>query len=53
MPELRRCRYEVADRVAWFTIDRPEAMNAIDEDVLADLQALVERVRADLTSGSA
>lgn len=47
MPELRRCRYEVADRVAWFTIDRPEAMNAIDEDVLADLQALVERVRAD------
>ncbi len=47
MTELRRCHYEVADRVAWFTIDRPEAMNAIDEDVLADLQALVELVRAD------
>jgi enoyl-CoA hydratase/carnithine racemase len=47
MQDLRRCRYEVADRVAWFTIERPEAMNAIDEDVLADLRSLVERVRAD------
>jgi enoyl-CoA hydratase/carnithine racemase len=40
-------RYEVVDRVAWVTIDRPGARNALDAAVRSGLFAAVERFNAD------
>ena len=40
-------RYEVADRVAWLTIDRPEARNALSAEVRAGLWAGVRRFNDD------
>jgi enoyl-CoA hydratase/carnithine racemase len=40
-------RYEVADQVAWLTIDRPEARNALSADVRAGLWDGVRRFTAD------
>lgn len=40
-------RYEVRDRVAYATFDRPKALNAIDEDTLAALGAATAAVRDD------
>jgi enoyl-CoA hydratase/carnithine racemase len=40
-------RYEVADRVAWLTIDRPEARNALSAEVRAGLWDGVRRFTAD------
>jgi enoyl-CoA hydratase/carnithine racemase len=40
-------RYEVVDRVAWLTIDRPEARNALSADVRAGLWDGVRRFTAD------
>ena len=39
--------YEVRDRVAVVTIDRPEARNAVDGDVAEGLEAAVDRIEAD------
>ncbi|MDR0284478.1 MAG: enoyl-CoA hydratase/isomerase family protein [Propionibacteriaceae bacterium] len=49
--------YEVADQVATITINRPEALNALNGDVLKDLgsavaQAAADRVRAVLVTGA-
>jgi len=40
-------RYEVVDRVAWLTIDRPEARNALSAEVRAGLWDGVRRFTAD------
>ena len=40
-------RYEVADRVATITIDRPARLNAIDAATTAALRAAVDRFEAD------
>lgn len=40
-------RYEVTDRVAWLTIDRPEARNALNSDVREGLWAGVRRFNDD------
>jgi enoyl-CoA hydratase/carnithine racemase len=40
-------QYEVVDRIAWVTINRPEARNALDAPVRAGLFAAVERFNAD------
>ena len=40
-------RYEVEDRVAWLTIDRPEARNALSAEVRAGLWDGVRRFTAD------
>jgi len=40
-------RYEVVSGVAWFTIDRPEARNAANAAVRADLREAVRRFNAD------
>lgn len=40
-------RLDTRDRVAYLTLDRPEAMNAIDEDVLAALPEVLAKVAAD------
>lgn len=39
--------YEVRDRVAWVTLNRPEARNAIDSAVSEGLHAAWERVESD------
>ena len=39
--------FEVRDRIAYATLNRPSALNAIDEAVLGDLAALLPRVAAD------
>jgi len=40
-------RYEVVDRVAWLTIDRPEARNALNADVRSGLWSGVRRFNTD------
>ena len=40
-------RYEVADAVAWIILDKPEAMNAFDAALAAELGAALDRVAAD------
>ena len=39
--------YEVVDRVAWLTIDRPEVMNALSFDTLGQLAGHVAELRRD------
>ncbi|TMK22549.1 MAG: enoyl-CoA hydratase/isomerase family protein [Actinobacteria bacterium] len=39
--------YEVRDRVGYATLNRPEALNALDEATLGELAALLPRVAAD------
>lgn len=40
-------RCEVADSVAWITLDKPEAMNAFDAALAAELDGALDRVAAD------
>ena len=40
-------QYEVRDRVAWATLNRPEALNALNDEHLIGLLELVEQVAAD------
>ena len=39
--------YSVRDRVAWATINRPEALNALNDAHLSGLLEVVERTAAD------
>jgi len=40
-------KYEVKDRVAWVTLNRPEAMNALSQGLLADLGTVFREVGRD------
>jgi len=40
-------KYEVQDNIAIITIDRPEALNALDLDVLAELEEVVSQAEKD------
>jgi len=40
-------RYEVSDNIAIITIDRPEALNALNLDVLGELEQAVSRAESD------
>ena len=51
MSEEEVVRYEVVDRVAWLTIDRPEARNALSKAVRAGLWAGVRRFNDDESAG--
>jgi enoyl-CoA hydratase/carnithine racemase len=45
--ELATVRYDVADGVARIAMDRPQARNALSDELLDDLQAAFEAARAD------
>lgn len=45
-------RVETADRITTVTVDRPEKLNALDDGVLAGLEAAFARVRADEATGA-
>jgi enoyl-CoA hydratase len=40
-------RYEVRDRIAWITIDRPAKLNALDERTVREIDAAAGRARDD------
>ncbi len=40
-------KYEVKNRVAWVTLNRPEAMNALSQGLLADLNTVFREVARD------
>ncbi len=40
-------KYEVKDRVAWVTLNRPEAMNALSQGLLADLGTVFREIARD------
>jgi enoyl-CoA hydratase len=46
-PELTSLRYEVRDRKAYLTLDRPERLNAIDHRMPGDLRRAVELANDD------
>jgi enoyl-CoA hydratase/carnithine racemase len=43
----RHVRYRAEEAVGWVTLDRPKAMNALNEEVLADLFDVVRAVNDD------
>jgi enoyl-CoA hydratase/carnithine racemase len=47
MNDLQRCRYAVRDRTGWLTLDRPQALNGVDEALLGDLGSVIAAVRDD------
>jgi enoyl-CoA hydratase len=44
--DLVHVRYEVADRIATVTVDRPDQLNALNDAVVADIDAAFARARA-------
>ncbi|ANM28847.1 hypothetical protein ABI59_03340 [Acidobacteria bacterium Mor1] len=40
-------RYEVRDRVAWITIDRPKKLNALNRQTVGEIACAVEKANAD------
>jgi len=47
MPELETLLYDVADGVAWVTLNRPEVHNAFNRRMQAELKALWQGLRHD------
>ena len=45
--ETKFVRYEVKNRVAWVTLNRPEAMNALSTALLADLGTVFREIGRD------
>jgi enoyl-CoA hydratase len=40
-------RYQVKKGIGWITLNRPEALNALNKDVLQQLASMLDKVRAD------
>ena len=40
-------RYQVKKGIGWITLNRPEALNALNKDVLQQLASILDKVRAD------
>jgi enoyl-CoA hydratase/carnithine racemase len=49
----RAVELEIRDGVALISLNRPEKLNAINEDVLTGLRAAVARLREDMAAGAA
>ena len=47
MSDFTAIQYEAADGIAWITLDRPQALNAIDKAMRADLRRAWGMVRRD------
>jgi enoyl-CoA hydratase/carnithine racemase len=45
--QLRTLRYEIRDAGAWIIFTRPERRNALDSEMIADLQTALRRAAAD------
>jgi enoyl-CoA hydratase/carnithine racemase len=45
--ETKFVKYEVKNRVAWVTLNRPEAMNALSTALLADLDTAFREIARD------
>ncbi len=45
--ELSNVKYEVAESTAYVTINRPEALNALNLDVISELKQVFEAIEAD------
>ena len=44
MMELKNVKYELRDKIAWITIDRPEVRNALDLQTVNELHAVIAEV---------
>jgi len=51
MPEFSNIRLETADRIATLSIDRPDKMNALNEQTIRELATAVERIAGDNSVG--
>lgn len=47
MPENEPILYRESDGIAWVTLNRPKALNAMNPELLRDLAALLDRIKAD------
>jgi len=47
MASFEYVTYETDDGAAWIQLDRPDALNALNRPLLADLEAAIERAGAD------
>jgi enoyl-CoA hydratase/carnithine racemase len=45
--EYQSIRYEVADRIATITFDRPDRLNALSPEMIAELRRAYDRAEAD------
>lgn len=45
--ELQNLKWEVRDEVGWLTVNRPDALNALDAVTLQELRTLLEQVNRD------
>ena len=49
--DLTHVRLEVADRIATITVNRPDKLNALNEAVMADIDAAFAHAKADAACG--
>ncbi len=49
--ELKLLAYEVKEKVGIITINRPEVLNAIDEDVIVEMNGLLDEIEKDKNIG--
>jgi len=47
MPELETLLFEVSDKIATITLNRPEAMNAFNSTMMPEMKSVWQRVQAD------
>jgi enoyl-CoA hydratase len=53
MMDLKNVRFDVRDRIAWITIDRPEVRNALDLQTVNELHAVFAEINSSEDTGVA